>query len=98
MNKSAIIDTIKSSEAAIRARGARALYLFGSVRHGRSRPDSDVDVLIDYDPTKKFSLIDLVAIKHLIEDRIQRPVDLLTRDGIDRRLRERILADAEQVF
>jgi hypothetical protein len=98
MDKTAIIEVIKHNEPALRARGAQALYLFGSVRHGRARPDSDVDLLVDYDPALKFSLIDLIALKHLLEDEIRRPVDLLTRDGIDKRLRQRILSEAERIF
>jgi predicted nucleotidyltransferase len=80
MTKSDILDNLKRCETEM-----RALYIFGSAAHDCIGPDSDVDLLVDYDPARKFSLLDLVGLTHSLEDRLRRPVDLLTPDGIDRR-------------
>lgn len=98
MEKAEIIRSLLEAAPSIRARGGVGLSLFGSVKNDRAGPASDVDLLLDFDRNRDFSLVDLIAIKHLLEDRLQRPVDLLTRDGIDHRLKARILADAERVF
>ncbi|MDX2145529.1 MAG: nucleotidyltransferase domain-containing protein [Rhodospirillaceae bacterium] len=98
MKKSDVIHKLKAREPEIRARGARALYIFGSVRHDRATESSDVDLIVDYDPHRKFSLIDLVGLQQFIEDDLEQRVELLTIDGIHHRLREPILADAERVF
>lgn len=92
------IALLRSHEEEIRARGAISLYLFGSVRRGEGRSESDVDLFMDYDRARKFSLIDQVGLKIYLEELLERPVDLLTRNAIHRRMRSRIEAETERVF
>jgi predicted nucleotidyltransferase len=61
-------------------------------------PRSDLDLFIEYDRNSRFSLVELVGIKQLLERRIGVPVDATTRDSLDPRLRDRIEASAERVF
>ncbi len=53
---------------------------------------------MDYDRARKFSLIDQVGLKIYLEELLERPVDLLTRNAIHRRMRSRIEAETERVF
>jgi predicted nucleotidyltransferase len=46
-----------------RALGVTRLWLFGSLARGDARPDSDVDVLSDIIPGRKFSLLDLAEVR-----------------------------------
>lgn len=85
-------------EKPLRARGITSLALFGSVVHGDARPDSDIDVLIDVDPAARFSLVDLVSVKNFLEERLGREVDVVTRQGIDPAISERVEREAESVF
>jgi len=89
---------LKSCADAIKARGATSLYLFGSAVRDEAGRDSDLDLFVDYDPTKKFSLIDLVGIKLMLEDELGTKVDLTTRDSLHPMLRERIEQSAVRVF
>ena len=82
----------------MKALGATALYLFGSTARDQSVAGSDIDLLIDYDRSSRFSLIELVGIKQLLERSLGAPVDLTTRDSLDPLLRDRIEAAAERVF
>ena len=59
---------------------------------------SDLDLFIDYDRNSRFSLIELVGIKQLLEQRFGIPVDVTTRDSLDPLLRARIEASAERIF
>lgn len=88
----------KEQIAAVKALGATSLYLFGSTVRDASGPRSDLDLFIDYDRSSRFSLIELVGIKQLLERRLGVPVDVITRDSLDPLLRERIEASAERVF
>jgi predicted nucleotidyltransferase len=78
--------------------GATSLYLFGSTVRDESRPGSDLDLFIDHDPAKKFSLYDLVGIKLFLEEQLHGPVDVATRNSLHPLLRQDIEAEAVRVF
>lgn len=89
---------LKALERPLRERGLAALALFGSTARGTARPDSDVDVLIDIAPDVRFSLVDLVSVKDFLEDRLGRTVDVVTREGLDPGIRDRVIREARAVF
>lgn len=89
---------LKALERPLRERGLTALALFGSTARGSSRPDSDVDVLIDIAPDVSFSLVDLVWVKHFLEDNLARKVDVVIREGLDPAIRDRVIREARTVF
>lgn len=78
--------------------GATSLYLFGSTARDEARAVSDLDLLIDYDPNSRFNAFDLVGIKQYLEDELQLPVDVTTRDGLHPMLRAEIEQTAVRVF
>ena len=98
MNRVQAIAQLKKRTDAIKALGATSLYLFGSSARDQARPESDLDLFVDYDPEKKFSLVDLVGIKQFLEDELGMPVDVTTRDSLHPMLREGIENSAVRVF
>ncbi len=60
------------------------LAVFGSVLRDDFRPDSDVDVLVTFAPDAKWSLFDHVDMEDELEKILGRPVDLVSRRGIER--------------
>jgi uncharacterized protein len=77
MRRSEVISRLKAAEPAIRAHGAAALYLFGSHARDEVRADSDIDVFIDKDKSRKFGFDKFMDIYFLLRDRV----------GCERRLR-----------
>jgi predicted nucleotidyltransferase len=63
-----VIEKIKARSDAIQAEGVRALYVYGSRARGKYRPDSDLDVFVEYDPAGRFSLLNLAGVKLILED------------------------------
>ena len=61
----------------------RALALFGSVLREDFGPESDVDVLVTFDPSARWSLIDAAIMQEELEALISRKVDLVSRRGIE---------------
>ena len=98
MNRTEAIAKLKSCADAVKARGATSLYLFGSSARNAARSDSDLDLFVDYDPKRKFSLLDLAAIKNLLEERLAIEVDVTTRDSLHPLLRDDIERSAIRVF
>lgn len=82
----------------LRKRGIVSLSLFGSVVRNEARPDSDIDVLVDIDPKRRFSLIDLASAKGFLEDELGRDVDVAIRKHLDPRIRSNVLGEAESVY
>jgi predicted nucleotidyltransferase len=98
MRKHAAIIALKDQADAVEALGATSLYLFGSTLRDGATTESDLDLFIDYDAARRFSLVELVGIKQLLEQRLGVPVDVTTRDSLDPLLRDRIEASAERIF
>jgi uncharacterized protein len=98
MDRNEAVATLKACADAIKAHGATSLYLFGSSARNDARADSDLDLFVDYDPDKNFSLVDLVDIKLFLEDRLGVPVDITTRDSLHPMLRRGIENAAVRVF
>jgi len=96
--KALVQATIAAMEEALRKKGVVSAALFGSIARDEAGPESDVDVLIDVDPASRFSLVDLVEVKTMLEEMLGREVDVVTREGLDPRLRERVMREAENVF
>ena len=82
----------------LRARGVTALYVFGSVARDQAAATSDVDVIVEYDPKSNFNLIDLAAIRRQLSARLGVEVDVVTQNGIHRRIRDRVLGEAVRVM
>jgi predicted nucleotidyltransferase len=56
--------------------------LFGSVLTGDFNPDSDIDVLVTFDPACHYSLYDLVNIRQDLETLLGREIDLVEKQGL----------------
>ncbi|MDZ7699392.1 MAG: nucleotidyltransferase family protein [Deltaproteobacteria bacterium] len=80
----------------------KELSLFGSVLRDDFLPDSDVDVLVRFDPEARRTLFDLVRMQDELQQILGRNVDLVSRRGIEMSrnyLRKRaILNSAEVVY
>lgn len=59
------------------------IELFGSFVHGQNTADSDIDLLLTFDPASRPSLLDLCRLKEELERLLDRPVDLLTRKSVE---------------
>jgi predicted nucleotidyltransferase len=92
------VSLLKLHEREFHDAGIGALYLFGSVARDQAREISDVDIFFDLDRPQGFTLFDLVAVQERMQDILGTKVDLMTRNGIHPRRRERIEASAVRVF
>lgn len=90
------LHTLQSKKAELLAlaakHGASNVRLFGSVARGKDQPDSDVDLLVDMQENR--SLFDLIGLQQDIEKMLGKKVDVLTPDGINRYLKDKILSEA----
>ncbi len=74
----------------------KTLSLFGSMGRDEAGPASDVDVLVDFRPGA--SLFTVAGLQLYLEELLGRGVDVVSRGGIKRQLRERILGEEVPVL
>jgi hypothetical protein len=92
-----IIERLHAAEHEIRALGVARLALFGSVLHGRARPDSDVDLLVQFSRGAK-SYDRFIRLCELLEAVLGHRVELVTTESLSPFIGPRILADAQDVL
>ena len=78
-----------------RRHGIVKLSLFGSILRDDFRPDSDVDVLVEFAPESRVSLFDLGGMLVELSEILGRQVDLKTPGFIDDRILKQVRAEAE---
>ncbi len=98
MRRDQVIGKLKAAEPAIRALGANALYLYGSHARDEARPDSDVDVFIDKDPTRDFGFDEFMEIYFKLQDALGTEIGYTTREGLVEFYRPDIEREAIRVF
>lgn len=76
----------------------RWLALFGSVLREDFRPDSDVDVLVEFEPEARVTFLTLSQLQRELEGIFDRPVDFVMKDGLKRRIRDSVLASAQVMY
>jgi uncharacterized protein len=93
MNTLNVLQSRRAEILALAAKhGASNVRLFGSVVRGEDQEDSDIDFLVDMQENR--SLFDLIGMQQDLEKAIGRRVDVLTPNGINRHLKDRIMGEA----
>ena len=92
------LETLRNHAEVIRGYGAKALYVFGSAARDEMRPDSDIDLFIDFDPDGSFTFVEWSRLEEYLEALLGRDVDLMTRGSLHPRLKSRIEQSSIRVF
>lgn len=82
-------------DAFCRKHGLQKLSLFGSVLRDDFRPDSDVDVLVEFRPGVRAGYLTMAAMERELSELLGRHVDLRTPNELSRYFREDVLQAAE---
>ena len=92
----------KQIEEFCRAWNIRELQVFGSVTTDHFRPDSDIDIVVDFPPGSPHTLVQLARMEEELEGIFGRRIDLLTRQAIEKSRnyirKKSILSSMEKVY
>lgn len=99
MNRDEVITRLKALETRLRAHGVAALYLFGSYARDEARPDSDLDLLADFENGRDQNLRGFLAPYHDLEEAFPgMDIGFSTRDRLVSLYRPSIESSALRVF
>ena len=98
MKRDQIVSLVHEHAAEIRARGVIGLGLFGSMARGDAGVDSDIDIVVDVAPGRKFSLIDLAGLRVFLCDILRHETDVVIRDDLRPDFREAIDRESVRVL
>lgn len=93
--KKNIVSAIDSSSSKARV---RRVFVFGSYAKGTETKESDVDLIVEFDPANVPDLFEFIGIRDELENSLGKSVDLVTRDALNKYLRDDILASAKEVY
>ncbi len=74
------------------------LSLFGSVLRDDFGPDSDVDVLVEFEPGADRSLFTIVNMRDELAEMFDRPIHVCTAKGLSKYFRDEVLREAEEQY
>jgi hypothetical protein len=89
---------LKAVENSPHSDAIKSVAIFGSYVNGTPSEDSDIDVLIDFEPAAVVGFFTLSDIKDTFESFLKKSVDLLTPQAISKHFRNEVLAQAEYIY
>jgi len=95
MGRDEVIRTLQEHMNEIRGFGVSRLAVFGSIARGEERPDSDVDILVEF--SIPIGLFEFARTQRYLEQLLGRKVDLATPDALRTEMRANILKEAAYV-
>lgn len=93
-----VLQRLHLIQGSLQAQGVASLWVFGSVARGDARPDSDVDVTIEFAPDAAPSLFEIGHIKDEVEAALGHRVDLGERSTMTPKVAATAERDMVQAF
>jgi predicted nucleotidyltransferase len=98
MKRDEVISKLRAHEAELKAAGILRLAIFGSVARGDNSPESDVDLLADFDETKHYTLLTMGRLESRLADLLETRVDLSSPEWLKESVRNQALREAVLAF
>jgi len=76
----------------------RELAVFGSAARGDARPDSDIDLLVEFQPEARVGLLGFARLMNELTELLGRKVDLVSKPGLKPLIRDSVLAEARVIY
>jgi len=98
ISRDEILARLREFEPALRERGIAHAALFGSAARGGNGPESDIDIMLEFEPEVILSVYEYVALKSYIAGFFGAPVDVVNRAGLKPVIGPAITAEALYAF
>ena len=94
--KREVLRMLRDHSAQLKELGVKKVGLFGSFVRGEQTGESDIDLLVQFEPEKK-SFDNFMDLSGLLEDLLQRRVDIVTTEGLSPYIGPHIMSEVEYV-
>lgn len=98
LDRQEIETRIRALQDRLASEGVTHVAMFGSRARGDHRPESDLDVLIEVEDGRPFSVLDLVGVQHIIGDHLGIQVNATMRRSLQPRFRKEIAPDVRDIY
>lgn len=98
MNRDEVITKLRAHEAELKAAGIVRLSVFGSIARGDNTPESDVDLLADFDQERRYTLLTMGRLESRLADLLGTGVDLSSPEWLRDTVSERARREAVVAF
>ncbi len=98
MKRDEVIGKLRAHEAELKAAGIQRLAIFGSVARGDNSPESDVDLLADFDKTRHYTLLTMGRLESRLAELLGTRVDLSSPEWLKESVKDQVLREAVLAF
>ena len=95
--KEDVLSIVKEKQGKLKNLGVKKLGLFGSFVRGEQNIDSDIDVLVEFEPAQK-TFDNFIQLSLLLENLFKRHVELVTTESLSPYLRPHIIKEVKYVI
>jgi len=98
MDRQQVIRTLRANEPELKAAGILHLRVFGSVARDEASPASDVDLLAEFDKSKRLTLVKIGSLQSRLADLLGAQVELSSQEWMREPVRSKALREAILAF
>ncbi len=95
MKRAVILRLLAAHKQELDSQGAKSLAIFDSVARDEARPDSDVDIIVEF--SKPVGMFEFIDLKNYLENLLGCQVDIGTAASLRPKMLERVLKEAVHV-
>ena len=96
MKKNTLTQLTQTIKPILADQNINFLAVFGSVAKGTNRPDSDLDLVVDF--SHKKGLLDLVKLQRELSEKTGQKVDLITKKSISKHMKDSIYGSMKVLY
>ncbi|MEX1014180.1 MAG: nucleotidyltransferase family protein [Candidatus Paceibacterota bacterium] len=96
LEKKEILQKLHQLKSEFKKFGVMEIGLFGSFVHNSQTPDSDIDILVEFDQDKK-TFDNFMQLSFVLDEALPYPVELVTKESLSPYLAPKILQEVEYV-